>query len=248
MNCFCFIYALWCHVTKDVTAGSWAEWATSFIAVLALAAAVVAGIHAASSAKSTRDAARSAKDSAEIAVDAFLSDAKVRIEAQARKVYTTTGVPRYQYAKQLARSESNVIYSSGLREPSTAPEYGGKPPAGAWQYTENALLLEFVVHNSSDEIVGPIQLFAIDVHRNTKTPTGVPTEVILPHEKQNVFVVVPLIPGTNLQKTDPEDAALGWVPVLRFRDTAGIHWERTGFQPIRQIDYDPFSQDAPAHT
>ncbi|WP_100813979.1 hypothetical protein [Microbacterium lacus] len=247
MDCFCFIYALWCHATKDVTAGSWAEWVTAFIAALALAAAVVAGFYAASSAKSTRDAAQSAKDSAEIAVDAFLSDAKVRIEAQARKVYTTTGVPRYQYAKQPAPSETNIIYSSDLREPSTAPEYRGKPPAGAWQYTANALQLEFVVHNSSDEIVGPVQLFATDVHRGEKTPVGVPTEVILPAKEQKVFVVVPLLPGTNLQETDPELVALRWVPVLRFRDTAGIHWERTGFEPIHQMDYDPFSPDAPPH-
>lgn len=221
------------HLHRNVGSGNWAEWATAVIAAVALVGAFISVRHSAAASKAAVESLREnerataeARRQADIAVQAFEEDAKVRIESQARKVYSVEMDREVDIKNTSAGAlNANHIYAEGvLRHEDDLP-----------QYAVHTVTCKFTVFNESDEMVAPVQVGAMwretqgDLIRKTFA------EPIRPGRTFDYYVSLPVPEALPVE--DSSNAGLFVViPVVRFRDAAGKWWERAGYEPVTALE------------
>ncbi|WP_157524981.1 hypothetical protein [Microbacterium yannicii] len=200
----------------SVSIGSLAEWATVLVAFLALLAAVASAIY-------SRNQARSARRT-------FEADAKVRAEAQARKVYSVA------VGKLLRRAGSRLRYKHSIV---AAPDVLGRDG----RLKVDALLFRFAIYNNSDEVIGPVAFWAEDHNADEDLFEGPPFRTdpttLLPRERKEVAAVVPLPDGWRKAGWRPEEHLLGLQPSIEFADSVGQPWRRVAAGPIERLSHPP---------
>ncbi len=204
------------HDGPVVPVGSWAEWATVLVAFLALAAAAASAVY-------SRNQARTARK-------AFEEDAKVRAEAQARKVYSVAE------GRLLRRAGSRLRYN----EPVVAtPDVLGRDS----RLKVDALIFRFRIYNNSDEVIGPLAFWAEDHNANEDFFEGPPfrtdTTTLLPHEDKEVAAVVPLPDGWQEGGWRAREHLLGLKPSIEFADSVGQSWRRVAAEPVEKLPHPP---------
>ena len=202
--------------------GTLAEWATFAIAALALAAAIVSATHSSS-------ATESARRSADVAVDAFLEDARVRREAQAAKVYA------FNDGKAVTAAGKPALPMFGkYKDTAIDPELFVERPDGMRVFAVNAYHARVTVTNDSDELIGPITVQAF--YKGGFSVERVKWDLVLPRTQESFEIVVPLLEGIDPEFEAEAEEIMSVMPLLEFRDSAGRWWRRDGFNPIQHLD------------
>lgn len=206
------------RVEPAIVLGSWAEWATASVALLALFAAVASAVYS--------------KRQVKIAKDAFIADAIVRAEAQPRKVYSTPA------GRDIARSGTLAIpYVKDFHVVDTT--LTNRDEAGSPFWRTNVLQYRLTVHNASDEVIGGIYVSVVDEAEPGKSAAGYFPDALLPGTNRDFEVPVEIPLGYDLDGPG-DDILPTLIPVIEFRDSAGKWWTRAGLFPIQAIDRGPF--------
>lgn len=215
----CALFFLWSACSEDgATSGSIPEWLTLVVTVLALAAAVYAGLQASK-------AAKGAQKQAAVAVAAFRADAKVRAEASASKVYSVIFDHDFVEPSELALGIFADLDRTVLEPEVFSPD--------THLFIVPALRVAFHISNDSDEVVGPIsyQLVFRDGYRSVQR---IDVRPLLPHTK-TAFEIVTTWPTGMARGPDNPIELLGIVPEIELRDSAGRWWRRRGYDPIERL-------------
>jgi len=186
--------------------GNVAEWLTALVALLALCAAGLSAFYA-------RQAAR-------VSSNAYLSDLKVRREAQARQVFVTV---EHRYSMR-----SGDLFHGAARVFSGGNATVGEKDMGGWTASiagEELLDVLICVHNRSSEVIGPYQVSAYD------SETGIDFGFAVGDES------APILPDSviyaGLLFRQPIEGHP--MPSIEFRDSSGTWWRRRHFEPIEHL-------------
>lgn len=89
--------------------------------------------------------------------------------------------------------------------------------------------------NGSNEIVGPFKLTFADKNTGVEPIQRIDAGAILPGQRRR-FEVIVTVADELPEGLSADYMAPGLVPILEFRDSAGLWWVRRGIDPIEQLD------------
>lgn len=190
--------------------GNLAEWVTALVAMAALGAAGLSAYYA--------------RQAAKVSSNAYLSDVKVRREAQAKQVLVTV---EHRYSVSLGNA---IHYGgrtlSGGNASSREKDMGGY---SAMIADEDLLDILVRIRNMSSEVVGPYELSAYDADTGASYGFSVGDDS------------APILPGgelfVGLMFRRPVSGHP--MPSIKFRDSSGSWWRRRHFEPIEYLGGTP---------
>ncbi|PVE94107.1 hypothetical protein DC434_15225 [Microbacterium sp. TPD7012] len=98
----------------------------------------------------------------------------------------------------------------------------------------------FTVRNLSDELVGPLAVWARDRNSRAFSALLATSTVLEPQSSAEFLVLFPIPDGIDLRDAE-EQGVLHLEPVIVFQDSSGAAWRRTGHDTIRRDEHGPLS-------
>lgn len=192
--------------------GTWPEWITAVLALLAL-------IGAALSVYFAHRAVHTSREANNITLAAYQADVRQRREGQARFVYSTTIVLGQIAPGQPVYTDGEITFGEGLAHFDNS--------GGGWTGDAEGLAVKITLHNGSDELIGPFSIGVYDYE------TGVTAGGNMRMARRD-----PLLPGETYSKSFGVSTGHARGHLLRgdivFRDSSGTVWRRRGAEPIEE--------------
>lgn len=162
---------------------------------------------------------------ASIALNTYRLNARIKREEQARLVYVAPG--------PLAKTGAGHRMSLLAAADKSVTEFVRKAPNSYFRHTTGATTIRnYVVHNKSDELIGPARLVMRYAYSDGS---------VLELEK-----LIPVVEPGGEVKVESYARSVGqaqWIDeyVLTFRDSSGRWWTRDRSEPIRYRSGDPLN-------
>ncbi|MDN3494331.1 hypothetical protein QL996_00130 [Planococcus sp. APC 4015] len=168
-----------------------------------------------------------------VAAVSYAHSVHSRRQAQARLVYAKLAHVSYHQPGEIIPSDSAAIVVNGEGYEFVKFEIWnvGEPPTGL-RVLQPLVRTVIVVHNGSDELIGPVKIQLLDpatrkLFERVSLPLNAPIE-------PRSDLVVELLVVNDLHPGAPSVA-----PVIWFRDSSSRWWRRDGLEPIEAIHDDP---------